>query len=142
VFVGLQDLHPPVAVAAQYEKVVGARQAAEAKVNAARAYATQTNALAGSLARRTVLNAEAEATRAKSIALARAASFTNQIPAYRAAPAIYTERAYLQTLARNGANVRKYVIATTNTDNVILFNLEEKYERNLLDVQIPAPKTK
>jgi len=62
-----------------------------------------------------VLNAEAEATRSLSIALARAASFTNQLPAYRAAPGIYTERAYQQTLAKNGAKARKYVVLTTNT---------------------------
>jgi modulator of FtsH protease HflK len=140
IMVGLQDIHPPVSVAGAYQKVVGARQAAEAKVNTARAYAITTNALAGSIARRTVLGAEAEATRTKSIALARAASFTNQIPAYRAAPEIYTTRAYLQTLARQGGNVRKYVVATTNTDDVIQFDLTEKYERSLLDVNIPAPK--
>jgi membrane protease subunit HflK len=140
IMVGLQDIHPPVAVAGAYQKVVGARQAAEAKVNTARAYAITTNALAGSIARRTVLGAEAEATRTKSLALARAASFTNQIPAYRAAPEIYTTRAYLQTLARQGGNVRKYVVATTNTDDVIQFDLTEKYERSLLDVNIPAPK--
>ncbi|HTD67436.1 MAG TPA: protease modulator HflK [Candidatus Limnocylindria bacterium] len=141
-FVGLQDIHPPVKVAEAYERVVGARQSAEAKVNAAKAHAIQTNALAGAQARRTVLLAEAEATRTKSIALARAASFTNQIPAYRAAPTIYTERAYLQTLAANAANVRKYVNLATNTDDVIAFNLEEKFERSLLDVTIPSPKTK
>jgi len=140
IMVGLQDIHPPVSVAGAYQKVVGARQAAEAKVNVARAYAVTTNALAGSIARRTVLGAEAEATRTKSIALARAASFTNQIPAYRAAPEIYTTRAYLQTLARQGGNVRKYVVATTNTDDVIQFDLTEKYERSLLDVQSPTPK--
>ena len=140
IMVGLQDIHPPVSVAGAYQKVVGARQAAEAKVNTARAYAITTNALAGSIARRTVLGAEAEATRTKSIALARAASFTNQIPAYRAAREIYTTRAYLQTLARQGGNVRKYVVATTNTDDVIQFDLTEKYERSLLDVNIPAPK--
>jgi regulator of protease activity HflC (stomatin/prohibitin superfamily) len=140
--VGLQDVHPPVAVAAQYEKVVGARQAAEARVNQARAFATQTNALARSQAYRTVLTAEAEAVRRKTIAMARAASFTNQIPAYRAAPSVYATRAYLQTLARNGGATRKYVIATTNTDDVIQFNLEEKFTPGLLDVQIPAPVTK
>ena len=140
IMVGLQDIHPPVAVAGAYQKVVGARQAAEAKINAARAYAITTNALAGSIARRTVLGAEAEATRTKTIGLARAASFTNQVPAYRAAPEIYTTRAYLQTLARQGGNVRKYVVATTNTDDVIQFDLTEKYERSLLDVQVPPPK--
>jgi membrane protease subunit HflK len=139
VFVGLQDVHPPVAVAERYQEVVGARQAIEAQVNSARAYVTQTNALAASLARRTVLGAEADAVRRISIALSRAASFTNQIPAYRAAPEVYQQRAYLQVLAREGARARKYVIATTNTDDVILFNLEERFQRDLLDVQIPAP---
>jgi regulator of protease activity HflC (stomatin/prohibitin superfamily) len=140
VFVGMQDVHPPVNVAAAYEHVVGARQSAEAKVNVAKAYATTNFAFASSQAHRTVLNAEAEAARIETIALARAASFTNQIPAYRAAPEIYTTRSYLQTLARQGGNVRKYVVATTNTDDVIQFDLTEKYERSLLDVQIPAPK--
>jgi len=142
VFVGLQDIHPPVAVAEHYEKVVGARQSIEAKVNAAKAYATETNALASSLARRMVLNAEAESVRTKSIALARAASFTNQIPAYRAAPQVYQQRSYLQALARHGGAARKYVIATTNTDDVIVFNLEDRFQRSLLDVTIPAPATK
>ena len=140
IMVGLQDIHPPVGVAGAYEKVVGARQSAAAKTNEARAYAITTNAVAGSIARRTVLNAEADATRAKALAFARAASFTNQIPAYRAAPEIYTTRAYLQTLARQAGNVRKYVVATTNTDDVIQFDLTEKFERSLLDVQIPPPK--
>lgn len=139
VFVGLQDIHPPVAVAHHYEEVVGARQSTEARVNAAKAYATRTNAAASSLARRTVLNAEADAVRRKSIAVARAASFTNQIPAYRAAPGVYRQRAYLQALAREGGDARKYVIATTNTDDVILFNLEDKFQRDLLDIQIPPP---
>ena len=128
-----------MAVAERYQKVVGARQSIEARVNAARAYATQTNALAASLARSTVLGAEADSVRRKSIAMARAASFTNQIPAYRASPEVYQQRAYLQVLARGGANVRTYVIATTNTDDVILFNLEERFQRDLLDIQIPTP---
>jgi modulator of FtsH protease HflK len=140
VMVGLQDIHPPVSVAGSFQRVVGARQSSEAKINQARAYAASTNAMAGSIARRTILNAEAESVRTKSIAFARAASFTNQIPAYRAAPEIYTTRAYLQTLARQAGNVRKYVVATTNTDDVIQFDLTEKYERGLLDVQIPTPK--
>jgi hypothetical protein len=109
-------------------------------VNAARAYAMRTNALAGSLARGTILRAEADAVRRKSIAVARAASFTNQIPAYRAAPGIYEQRAYLQVLARDGVSARKYVIATTNTDDIILFNLEDKFQRDLLDIQVPAPR--
>jgi regulator of protease activity HflC (stomatin/prohibitin superfamily) len=140
VFVGLQDIHPPVAVAGAYEKVVGALQTREAKILAARALATQTNALATAAAYRTVREAEADRDRTKALALARAASFTNQLPAYRAAPSVYSERAYLQALARNAAGTRKYVIATSNTQDVLLFNLEDKLRTDLLDVQLPPTK--
>ena len=37
--IGLQDLHPPVKVAPDYEKVIGALQTREAKILAARALA-------------------------------------------------------------------------------------------------------
>jgi regulator of protease activity HflC (stomatin/prohibitin superfamily) len=137
VFVGLQDIHPPVAVAGAYEKVVGSLQTREAKILSAKAQATQTNSLATALAYRTVRDAEADRDRTKSLALARAASFTNQLPAYRAAPSVYSERAYLQALARNAANTRKYVIGTSNTEDVILFNLEDKVRTDLLDVPLP-----
>ena len=141
IFVGLQDIHPPVAVAAQYEKVVSARQSVEAKVNGARAFATTTNGLAATQARSTLAAAEADAVRRKSLALARAASFTNQVLAYRAAPGIYRERAYQQMLARDGAKTRKYVLLTTNNVGRVQYNLEEKYDRSLVeDVRISAPK--
>jgi modulator of FtsH protease HflK len=142
VFVGLQDIHPPVGVAGAYEKVVGSLQTREARILSAKAQAVHTNALAGALAYKSVRDAEAERDRTKALALARAASFTNQLPAFRAGPEVYTERAYLQALSRNGGSTRKYVLATTNTADVILFNLEEKLRTDLLDVQMPAPKAK
>lgn len=144
-FVGLQDIHPPVAVAGAYEKVVGSLQTREARILAAHAHASRTNGAAIAAAYATVRSSEAERDRTKSAALARAASFTNQIPAYRAAPLVYIERAYGQTLARNAANTRKYVMATSNTEDVIVFNLEEKLRTDFLDVPsapIPAPKAK
>ncbi len=49
-FVGLQDIHPPVKVASDYEKVVGAQQQMIAIKNNAVAEAIRTNALAGALA--------------------------------------------------------------------------------------------
>lgn len=136
-FVGLQDIHPPVKVAHAYERVVGAMQSREAKILSGRAQAEQTNALATATAYRTVRNAEADRDRISSSAAARGASLTNQIPAYRAAPEVYMDRAYLQVITRNAGNTRKYVIATTNTDDIILFNLEDKLRTDLLD--IPAP---
>ena len=46
-FVGLQDLHPPVKVAPEYQKVVGAFHQKQARIIAAEADAIRTNTLAG-----------------------------------------------------------------------------------------------
>jgi hypothetical protein len=73
-----------------------------------------------------VAGAEAYRTRQQINVLARSALFTNQIPAYHAAPTIYLDRAYLQTIAQATRNARKYVLLTTNTQDVIQFDLQEK----------------
>jgi hypothetical protein len=48
----------------------------------------------------------------------------------------------LQTLVRGGASSRKYILATTNAQVVIQFNLEEKLRPDLLDIPVPAPAKK
>lgn len=140
VFVGLQDIHPPVAVAAEYQKVVSTRQGREAAILQAKAYQFETNALARAQAFKRVRSAEADKQRREVNALANAASFTNQLPAYAASPSVYAQRKYLETLARGSANARKYVLATTNTQFVIQYDLQDKIRTDLLDVQIPPTK--
>ena len=143
VSVGLQDLHPPVKVAADYEKVVGALQIKQAKILAARADEIRTNALAGAQATTVVDRAEAERTARVLGALSHAGLFTNQIPAFEAAPAVYAQRAYLQTFARSTANARKYILLTTNTHDVLVFDLQESIARDILrDVTVGTPKAK
>ncbi|MEI6784967.1 MAG: SPFH domain-containing protein, partial [Verrucomicrobiota bacterium] len=90
VSVGLGDLHPPVKVAPEYEKVIAAIQTKEAKILAARADDIRTNALAGAQAVSLVNKAYAEQMSRQVGAIAQAALFTNQIPAYEAAPSVYT----------------------------------------------------
>jgi regulator of protease activity HflC (stomatin/prohibitin superfamily) len=137
---GLQDLHPPVKVAADYEKVVGALQTKQAKILAAKADEVRTNALAGAQAVTLVNRAEADRVEREIRALAQAALFTNQIPAFDAAPSVYAERAFLQTFARATANARKYVLLTTNTHDVLTFDLQESIARDLLNLNVPSPK--
>src|SRR5208283_4059853 len=115
VSVDLGDLHPPVKVAPEYEKVIAATQTKQAKILAARADAIRTNALAGAQAVTLTNQASAQRLALEVGALAHAALFTNQIPAFKAAPSVYAERSYLQTFARATANARKYVLLTTNT---------------------------
>jgi len=135
-FVGLQDIHPPVKVAADYEKVVGAEQTKLATILGARADAIRTNALAGAMAFTTTNVAQATRQRLEVSALARAALFTNQLPAFAAAPSVYRQRAYFQTFANATGNARKYIILTTNTDDVVIFNLEDSIRQDLLNLNV------
>ena len=139
---GLQDLHPPVKVAPDYEKVVGAVQTKRAKILAATADAIRTNALADAQALTIVNRAKAERTSREIGALAQASLFTNQIPAFLAAPSVYAQRAYLQTFARATADSRKYILLTTNTHDVIIFDLQDSIARSLLELKVPSPETK
>ncbi|MEY2408105.1 MAG: hypothetical protein QOF48_775 [Verrucomicrobiota bacterium] len=139
-FVGLQDVHPPVTVGAAYERVVGTKQKREADILRARAYAISTNAMAQAEAVRRKLDAGAESARRVSSAMANESLFTNQAAAYRAAPEVYTQRTYLQTLARSGANARKFVLATTNSSEILLLNMEDRIRDDILNQLVPAAR--
>ena len=71
-------------------------------------------------------------------AYARAALFTNQIPAFEAAPSVYRQRAYFQMFADATANARKYILLVTNTSDVVVFNLEDKIREDLLNLNVPS----
>ena len=139
-YIGLQDIHPPVTVAPDFQNVVGAAQKKQALILAAQAEAVRTNAMAGARAFKLVAEAEAERQRAEVNVGARAALFTNQVPAFAAAPSVYRQRAYLQTFAKATAPARKYVLATTNTQDVIQFDLQDKVRADLLDATVPPKK--
>jgi regulator of protease activity HflC (stomatin/prohibitin superfamily) len=135
-FVGLQDVHPPTTVAGDYEKVVGAEQTKLATILNAKADAIRTNALADALAFTTTNVADATREQLEVSAYARAALFTNQIPAFEAAPSVYKQRAYFKAFADATANSRKYVLLVTNTQDVIIFDLEDKIREDLLNLNV------
>jgi regulator of protease activity HflC (stomatin/prohibitin superfamily) len=137
-FVGLQDIHPPTPVAADYEKVVGAEQTKLAAILNAQAQAIRTNALAGARAFTTTNVADALRQRLEVSAYARAALFTNQIPAFAAAPSVYRQRAYFQMFAEATGRARKYILLVTNTSDVVIFNLEDKIREDLLNLNVPS----
>jgi regulator of protease activity HflC (stomatin/prohibitin superfamily) len=136
-YIGLQDIHPPVSVAAEFQKVVGAAQRRQAAILTAEAVAVRARAAADAQSFKAIAEAEADRQRAEVNALARAALFTNQMPAYASAPSYYAQRAYLQTFAKATAPARKYVLVTTNTQDVIQFDLQDKVRADLLDVTVP-----
>jgi membrane protease subunit HflK len=138
VFVGLQDIHPPTGsdVAATYEKVVAAEQSRLAKILDAEAAAIRTNALADAQAFTVTNVADANRVRLVTSAYASAALFTNQIPAFEAAPSVYRQRLYLQNFAAATRNARKYILLVTNTDDIVIYNLEDKIRVDLENLSI------
>jgi len=139
-FVGLQDIHPPVKVAPEYEKVVAAIHQKQAKILAAQADSIKTNAVAGAQSFAITNNAEADRMRLEVAAVSRAAAFTNQIPAFNAAPSVYLQRAYFRTFAHATARARKYVLLTTNTQDVIVFDLQDRISQDFDNLTVPPPK--
>ncbi len=140
VFVGLQDIHPPVKVAPSYELVVGTKQENESKARKAEGYAARTVSIAEAEAEKRVHAAEAYRIRKVMGAQAQAAQFTNQVAAYLASPSVYTNRAYLQAWARGSTNSRKYVLVATNTVESIQINLEDRIREDLTEIAVPKPK--
>jgi len=144
VFVGLEDIHPPQKVAAIFEKVVGAAETKESKILQAQAYEFTTNAAAQAEGSNRIWNAEADQHRSVVTSEARAMLFTNQQLAYAAAPGengIYELRAKLETTVNGSRQARKYILATTNTPDIIIYNLEDKIRGDILD-KLPAPSDK
>jgi membrane protease subunit HflK len=140
-FVGLHGIHPPVKVAPDFEKVIGALQDKAATNHYARAYAAEIVPLARADAARRINEAEAYLYRATALAAASSARFTNQLAAYEASPSVYKYRLYLESLTRGLEGDRKYVIVPTNLHEVITLNLEDKLREDLLDLKLP-PSTK
>lgn len=136
----MQDMHPPVKVAPDFEKVIGAIHTKEARILSAMADAIKTNAMAQAQATNLIDRAMADRATREIGALAQAALFTNQIPAYAAAPSVYPERAYLETFVRATADARKYLLLTTNTHDVLTFDLQESFTRDLSRLTVPAAK--
>jgi membrane protease subunit HflK len=145
VFVGLQDIHPPIGtkelkVAEAYEKVIGAEQEKESRILEADAYVLETVPLAKSAAAKTINDSKGVSAQKVAEASGRAAQFSSQLLAYQAAPKVFTTRNHLETFAKASAGSRKIVILPTNTQDVILFNLEDKIRQDLLDVNIEPVK--
>jgi membrane protease subunit HflK len=146
VFVGLQDIHPPIGtkempVAAAYEQVIGAIAQKEAKILEAEGYRAEMLPTSQARATQKLNEAQALALRKTQDAAGRAAQFQNQITAYAAAPKVYAQRTYLDALTKALGPTRKLVVGPTNTTDVLQLNLEDKLTLdNRLYVEDPGKK--
>ena len=136
-FVGLQDIHPPVGeqrvpVAAAFEEVIGAVQEKEAAIMEAEAYEAEILPKARAEAARLRSAAEAYRKARMEGAKAAAAQFEQQGKAMAAAPNVFRSRKYFDVLANSLTNVRKYIITPDSVDEVFTINLEDRIAQDLL----------
>jgi regulator of protease activity HflC (stomatin/prohibitin superfamily) len=140
IFVGLQDIHPPVKVAPDYERYVSVNHTTNAEIRSAEADAITAKSTADIEYRRILAEANSDRLRMVTNAAAQADLFTNQIPAFLASPSVYMQRGYLDTFAQSVASARTYILLATNTHNIAILNLEDKVRPDLLDqISLPPP---
>jgi hypothetical protein len=65
------------------------------------------------------------------VAKAEAVRFTQRMQVYEASPSAYKERLYLTTLAEAIAPVKKYLLAATNTSDVVVLDLQDKLRTDI-----------
>jgi regulator of protease activity HflC (stomatin/prohibitin superfamily) len=140
VFVGLQDIHPPVKVAPDYEKYVSINHTTNADIRNAIAESITKHTTAEIERTRIIAEANSEAQRMETNGEAQVELFKNEIPAYLASPSVYKQRGYLDAVSQAVASSRTYILLATNTHNVAILNLEDKARPDLLEqVALPSP---
>ncbi len=136
VLVSVESVHPPLKVAAEYEAVIGAQQEMQTNILEAKAYAAEKLPLAVAQATNLLRQSEMEATLRVATAAAEAGQFTNQMAAWKASPEVYQERTYLETFSRASQKARKYLVVSSNSQDVVWLNLEDKIRDDMNDLSI------
>ncbi len=146
VFVGLQDIHPPVGqneksketggVAESYEKVIVAQLNAETNRLAALMYDASKVPQAEGSAAESISNAKSESTNKVAIAEAEAKRFANQIAAFKSAPSVYKTRMKLESFKEATKGSRKYILSNPANRDVINLELQDQLRQDLLNVTV------
>ena len=146
VFVGLQDIHPPVGQNEQSKQTGGVAESYE-KVNVAHLHA-ETNRLgaikyqAGKVpqargdATNLVAQARSDSTNKVALADAEAGRFGHQLAAFKGAPSVYKTRMKLETFIDATKGSRKYILTNPSDNDIINLELQDKLRSDLLDVTV------
>ena len=146
VFLGLQDIHPPVGkneqsketggVAESHEKVIVAQLNAETNRLAALMYDASKVPLAEAFAIESITKAKSDSTNKVAIAKAEAKRFANQIAAFKSAPSVYKTRMKLESFKEASKGSRKYILSDPANRDVINLELQDQLRQDLLNVTV------
>ena len=117
VYVGLKDIHPPVAVAPAFQDVVSAEEQKEAYVHEADAYRIQVLAQAGQTANRLRTSADAKATQRAALAAGESARFVLLASADAANTNLFRTRLQLEAFEAALATPQKIVLTRAASTN-------------------------
>ncbi len=133
-FVGLESVHPPIAVAPSFENVVAALQEKQAKVLVAYGESNAIISMARGKSAERVYRARAYAIERSQGARAGAERFAQQLEAYRKGKNVYLWREYLSVLDEMLPDMRKYIITSDNVGHwVYELDLKEKLQPDLFE---------
>jgi regulator of protease activity HflC (stomatin/prohibitin superfamily) len=113
-FVGLKDVHPPVAVAPAYQDVISAEEHRAALVDNARTYAVQAGIAARLGDAQLRLQAQTSAAERRARAAGEAARFLAPLPVYREYAGVFSARKRLEAVEAALAEVRHIVLFPTS----------------------------
>lgn len=132
VYLGLQGLHPPVAVGSKFDEVAAASEEREEIILKAEAY--QVNRVLNARGNSTALVSAAEAYNADKVrnSTATAARFAKQLLGFRRAPKLFVINNLLDVFETKGKDVRKFVVAADSCRQVYILDLLEKATSGLL----------
>jgi regulator of protease activity HflC (stomatin/prohibitin superfamily) len=133
-FVGLQGVHPPVALADAFEAVIGADEEREATILQATAYAGAVLPRASAESNARVFEAEGVRDRRVALSGAEADAFALRLQAHRESPRVFRSDAYLRAIRDGLATARAIVVTARSSNEVIRVNLEEKIRPDLFDL--------
>ncbi len=145
-FVGLQDIHPPVGkseqsreqggVAEKYEEVIVAQMHAETNRLGAKLYSASKVPQARAAAAELLAKARSESTNKVAIAEAEAKRFANQLAAFQSAPSVYKTRMKLESFKEATVGSRKYILSDPANRDVINLELQDQLRKDLLNVTV------
>jgi len=124
--VTLRDLHPPVAVAADFEDVVSATVDYQKYISEAEGYRNDLIPKAEGEAESNVIEARANKESVKIKAEGESERFLSDLAGYRKAPGLFRDRLYLETMERSLRQRDKYILPEKAAGGAVeLFLLNE-----------------
>jgi regulator of protease activity HflC (stomatin/prohibitin superfamily) len=141
-FAGLHGAHPPLLVAAAYEKALAARQERDERIHRARGEAARTLAGAAGEAERELSGALAYQARRTALERAAAEGFAQQLAAFAHEPDVYRADLVFRTLEKALAGARLFLVPGRAQARVINLDLSPPPDPSLFEFHDPIAENR